>query len=90
MPIMNNQFYLAVPSVFSWRRLCAGLSYRAHTTGNLPCHDSIDQYHTVARTTAGDNFHTGFATCFNVATITCLLFGTKLSPLASPFHTIPT
>ena len=40
----------------------ANLSRRACTTGNLPCHDSLDQYHTVARITTGSSFYTGFAT----------------------------
>ena len=42
--------------------LCWSFSCKAHTIGNLPCHDSIDQYHTKARTKTGDSFHTGFAT----------------------------
>ena len=41
-----------------------GVSCRPCTTGNLPCHDSLDQYHTVARTMAGDSFHTILALPF--------------------------
>ena len=53
----------------------------------MPCHDSIGQYHTVARTTTGDCFHAGFATCLDqrIATVTCLLFGTEFSLLAACF-----
>ena len=33
----------------------------------------------------GDSFYTGFATCLNVAVVTCLLFGTELSLPAACF-----
>ena len=67
------------PWMFCW------FPWRAHTTGNLSCHDSIDQYHTVVRTTTGVSFHPGFASCLNVATVICLFFSTELSLLAAGF-----
>ena len=69
-----------------WPPKCSARpSFRAPTSGNLSCHDSLDQYHTVARIKTWYSFRTGFATSstYSVATVTCHLFSSQLSPLAA-------